>query len=92
MRRLEKEAEESGAPQGTHLSWISNIDPSERFREQTITPYSSTLVIDNKRLTLIDVPGAPDLVPSMIPSVAQADFAVLVVNAKRKKFEKELAG
>ena len=65
------------------------MDNSEEEKEKGKTVDIGRTVFDtpHKSFTIIDAPGHKNYVPNMIQGVAQADFAGLVISARKGEFE-----
>jgi len=62
-------------------SSISNTEPEERDRKQTLTSHQFRIPLGSVRLNVIDTPGHPDFVADAISAMDAVETACLVVNA-----------
>lgn len=67
-------------------SWITDIDETERDSGKTFDVGKKYFETNHKKITILDAPGHQNLVPIMISGLSQADYAILVISAKKNEF------
>jgi len=86
LEKYERESKEKNR-ESWALSWCIDTNDEERDKGKTVEYGKAFFETDKKHFTILDAPGHKSFVPSMIEGASQADFAILIISARKGEFE-----
>ncbi len=69
------------------MAYIMDINEEEKEKGKTVEIGKAFFETPTKRFTLLDAPGHSGYIPNLLQGACQADFAGLVIAAKKGEFE-----
>ena len=69
------------------MAYIMDTYEEEREKGKTVDIGKSSFTTPHRRFTLLDAPGHSGYIPNLLLGACQADFAGLVISAKKGEFE-----
>ena len=86
IQKYKEEAKEKGRD-SWWLAYVMDINEEEKAKGKTVEVGRAVFDTPNRRFTIFDAPGHKNYVPNMIQGAALADYACLVISAKKGEFE-----
>jgi len=86
LEKYERESKEKNR-ESWALSWCIDTNDEERDKGKTVEYGKAFFETEKKHFTILDAPGHKSFVPSMIEGASQADFAILIISARKGEFE-----
>jgi peptide chain release factor subunit 3 len=86
IEKYQREAKQKNR-ESWFMAYIMDINEDEREKGKTIEIGKAFFETPHKRFTLLDAPGHAGYIPNLLQGACQADFAGLVISAKKGEFE-----
>ena len=86
IEKFKQEAKEKGRD-SWWLAYVMDSSSEEKSKGKTVEVGRANFETESKQFTLFDAPGHKNFVPNMIMGAACADYAGLVISAKKGEFE-----
>jgi peptide chain release factor subunit 3 len=86
IEKYKKDAKDKGRD-SWWLAYCMDIGEEEKAKGKTVEVGRATFNTNSKQFTVFDAPGHKNYVPNMIMGAALADYAGLVISARKGEFE-----